>query len=162
VTDGGNATPEVRLRPVEDQDVDVFFAHQADPVAAEVAAFPSRDKARFAAHWAKIRSDPGVTLRTIEADGEVAGNIGCWQQDGMSLLGYWIGREYWGRGIATQALVRFLGEEPKRPLYAHVAVHNAGSIRLLQNAHFQRAHELESVAPVPADGVEELIFVLEA
>jgi RimJ/RimL family protein N-acetyltransferase len=160
VTGNREATPAVHLRPVEDRDIDVFFAHQADPVAAEMAAFPSRDKEQFAAHWAKIRADATTVLRAIVADGEVAGNIGSWQQDGQRLLGYWIGREQWGRGIATQALARFLTEhEPTRPVYAHVAVHNAGSIRVLEKAGFQRARELEDQAPPSDDGIDECVFV---
>ena len=155
-------TEDVRLRAVEDQDVDVFFDHQNDPEATEMAAFPSRDKDRFAAHWAKIRADDTTMQRTIVADGKVAGYIGSWQQDGQHLLGYWVGREYWGRGVATKALERLLDEVSVRPLHAHVAVHNASSIRVLQKCGFRRDHVAEAKEPPPEDGVEEYIFVLDA
>ncbi len=69
---------------VEDQDLDVFFDHQADPEAVEMAAFPTRNKDQFAAHWAKTRADDTAVLRTIVADGTVAGNIVSWEQDGRS------------------------------------------------------------------------------
>jgi RimJ/RimL family protein N-acetyltransferase len=153
---------EVRLRPVEDQDLGVFFDHQADPVAIEMAAFPARDKDQFAAHWAKIRADDTVVQRTIVADGTVAGNIASWEQDGQRLIGYWVGREHWGRGVATQALAQFVGQVIARPLHAHVAVHNAGSIRVLEKCAFRRDRVLEATAPTPDDGIEELIFVLDA
>jgi RimJ/RimL family protein N-acetyltransferase len=153
-------TAGVRLRAVEDEDLDVFFAHQTDPAALEMAAFPGRDKAQFVAHWAKIRADATVMQRTIVADGTVAGNIGSWHQDGQQLLGYWVGREHWGRGVATEALGQFLGEVPTRPLYAHVAVHNVGSARVLEKCGFRRDHVLEANAPAPDDGIEEFIFVL--
>ena len=91
-------TPAVRLRRVEDRDLDVFFDHQADPQAVEMAAFPARDKDRFAAHWAKVRADDTLVVRTIVAAGTVAGNIGSWPENGQQLLGYWVGREWWGRG----------------------------------------------------------------
>src|SRR4029453_6282825 len=119
-----DATPAVRLRGVEDQDLEVFFDHQADPQAVKMAAFPARDKDQFAAHWAKIRADDTAVVRTIVADGMVAGNIGSWLENGQRLIGYWVGREYWGRGVATQALARFVDEVSTRPLYARVAVHN--------------------------------------
>ena len=157
-----DAAHEVRLRPVEDQDLGVFFDHQADPEAIEMAAFPARDKDQFAAHWAKVRADDTVVLRTIVADGTVAGNIGSWEQDGQRLLGYWIGREHWGRGVATQALAQFVRQVTARPLHAHVAVHNAGSIRVLEKCAFRRDREQEASAPTPDDGIEELIFVLDA
>ena len=153
-------TPAVRLRDVEDRDIDVFFDHQADPQAVEMAAFPARDHDQFAAHWAKIRADETLLARTIVADGMVAGNIGSWPQDGQQLLGYWIGREYWGRGVATRALALFVDEVSIRPLYAHVAVHNVGSIRVLEKCGFQRDREQEAKAPAPDDGTGEFIFVL--
>ena len=157
-----DVTHEVRLRSVEDGDLDVFFDHQLDPKAIEMAAFPARDKDQFAAHWAKIRADDTMVVRTIVADGTVAGNIGSWQQNGQRLLGYWVGRAHWGRGVATEALARFVDELSTRPLYAHVAVHNVGSIRVLEKCGFRRDRVQEAKAPAPDDGVEEFIFVLDA
>ena len=84
-----DAIPEVQLRNVEDRDLEVFFDHQADPQAVEMAAFPARDRDQFTAHWAKIRADDTLVVRTIVADGMVAGNIGSWPQDGQQFLGYW-------------------------------------------------------------------------
>jgi RimJ/RimL family protein N-acetyltransferase len=157
-----DVTPAVRLRSVEDRDLDVFFDHQADPQAAEMAAFPSRNKDQVAEHWAKLRADDAKVVRTIVADGMVAGNIGSWQDNGQQLLGYWVGREFWGRGVATQALALFVDEVSIRPLYAHVAVHNVGSIRVLDKCGFWRDRLQEAKAPAPDDGIEEFIFVLNA
>ena len=157
-----DVTPSVRLRSVEDRDLDVFVDHQADPQAVEMAAFTARDKDQFAAHWAKVRADDTVVVRTIVADGVVAGNIGSWRENGQQLLGDWVGREYWGRGVATQALARFVDEVSIRPLYAHVAVHNVGSIRVLDKCGFRRDLVQEAKAPAPDDGIEEFIFVLKA
>jgi RimJ/RimL family protein N-acetyltransferase len=153
-------SPEVRLRAVEDSDLDVLFAHQADPVATEMAAFAARDRHQFDAHWAKLRLDDTVIVRTILADGVVAGTIVSWPDGADRLIGYWIGREHWGRGVATQALTRFVGEVPLRPLRAHVAEHNPGSIRVLQKCGFQRDPAREAQSAAPQDGVEELIYVL--
>jgi hypothetical protein len=88
----------VHLRGVEDQDLDVFFDHQADPEASEMAAFSARGKGQFAAHWAKIRADDANILRTIVADGTVAGNIVIWEEDGQRLVGCWVGA---GTGAAA-------------------------------------------------------------
>ena len=153
-------TPAVSLRNVEDRDLEVFFEHQTDPQAVEMAAFPARDKDQFAAHWAKLRGDDTLLVRTIVADGKVAGNIGSWPQDGQQLLGYWVGREFWGRGVATQALALLVEEVSIRPLYAHVAVHNVGSIRVLDKCGFRRDRAQEANAPAPDEGPGEFIFVL--
>ena len=157
-----DAIPEVQLRNVEDRDLEVFFDHQADPQAVEMAAFPARDKEQFAAHWAKVRADDANVLRTIVADGLVAGNIGSWQQDGQQFLGYWVGREFWGRGVGTQALALLVDEVSVRPLYAHVVVNNVGSIRVLEKCGFRRDRALEAREPAPDDGFEELVYVLRA
>ena len=74
--------------------------------------------------------------RTILADGQVAGNIGSWDQSGEREVGYWLGREFWGRGIATRALELFLTEVTIRPLYAHVVRHNRASRRVLEKCGF--------------------------
>ena len=92
----------------------------------------------------------------------VAGNIGSWQDNGQQLLGYWLGREWWGRAVATQALALFVNEVSIRPLYAHVAVHNVGSIRVLDKSGFRRDRVQEAKASAPDDGIEEFIFVLNA
>ena len=157
-----DVTPAVSLRIVEDRDLDVFFDHQADPQAVEMAAFPARDKDRFAAHWAKVRADDALVVRTIVADGKVAGNIGSWPENGQQLLGYWVGREWWGRGVATRALALLVDEVSVRPLYAHVVVHNVGSIRVLEKCGFRRDRVQEAKARASEDGIEELIFVRNA
>ena len=53
-----------------------------------------------------------------------------WEMSGLTLVGYWLGREFWGRGVATRALARFLGVVTGRPLHARVATNNQGSIRV--------------------------------
>src|SRR5262245_38300779 len=94
------------LRDVVESDVPVFFEHQRDPEATSMADFPARDREAFGAHWQRILCDEALTARTIVFEGHVAGNVGSWEQDGRRLVGYWLGREFWGKGLATQALAR--------------------------------------------------------
>jgi RimJ/RimL family protein N-acetyltransferase len=130
-------TNDVRLRAVESTDLPAFFEHQRDPEAAHMAAFPSRSYEAFMAHWAKILAGAnGAINRTIVFRDQVAGNIGCWEQDGERRVGYWIGREFWNRGVASAALILFLREVNVRPLHARVVKHNAASIRVLQKCGF--------------------------
>jgi RimJ/RimL family protein N-acetyltransferase len=53
------------------------------------------------------------------------------------MVGYWLGKAYWGRGIASSALALFLDDERHRPLLATVAAHNVGSRRVLEKAGFE-------------------------
>ena len=149
----------VRLRRVEPSDIEVFYDHQADPVAAAMAVFPSREHDAHVAQWQRILANPTGVALTIEADGSLAGNIVSWLDGEQRLIGYWIGRQFWGRGIASQA-VRLLVTEhlPERPLWAHVAASNAGSIKVLERNGFVLAPEQPGE---PAeDGVVELLYVL--
>ena len=148
---------EVRLRNVEPDDLPIFYEQQLEPDATRMAAFPARDRAAFDAHWeTNILGNPGAFTQTILVDGEVAGNVGSWAQEGTRLVGYWIGKEYWGKGVATRALAAFLHLVTDRPLYAHVVKHNIGSIRVLEKCGFS----LEQSVEVASDGVVELVLVL--
>ena len=151
-------TAQVRLRKVRDDDLEIFFRHQDDPEANRMANFDARDRDAFMAHWAKILREETGLIRTVESGGVVAGNIVSWQHDGERDVGYWIGRDHWGKGIATAALSAFLTEIDARPLHAHVVAHNLGSIRVLEKCGFQRT----STPPADAGGVEELLFRLDA
>jgi len=131
--------PDVTLRDVDDADLDVLFEHQRDPESIAMAAVPARDRAAFLAHWAKARGDETVTAKTIVVGGEVAGHVVSWTNGERREVGYWLGREFWGRGIATRALRGFLASEPVRPLHAHVARHNASSLRVLEKCGFAAA-----------------------
>jgi len=133
----GMSAPVVSLRAVEDGDLPFFFAWQSDEESFRMAAVPARDEEAFAAHWAKIRSNPDSTLRTIVADGVVVGNALSWTADEGRMVGYWVGKEHWGRGIASAALGLFLEIDGHRPMLATVAEHNAGSRRVLEKAGFQ-------------------------
>jgi len=144
---------DVHLRDVTEADLLIFFEHQEDPVASRMAAFLPRDREAFLAHWKKILGDAAIIKKTVLFRGEVAGNIVSFEQSAERLVGYWIGRSFWGRGIATRALSRFLVDVRARPLYAYVAKHNVASIRVLQKCGFTICARREGGSK---DGVEEL------
>lgn len=149
----------VRLRGVQPDDLPIFYEQQLDEDATRMAAFPARDRSAFDAHWAKnILGNPAAVMQTILLDGQVAGNIGSWRQDGVLLVGYWIGKQYWGKGVATRALAALLHLVTERPLHAHVARHNVASIRVLEKCGFCVEHG----ADVESFGEEtpEVVLVL--
>jgi RimJ/RimL family protein N-acetyltransferase len=151
----------IRLRPVEPTDIAVFYEHQADPAAAAMAVVTPRDLPTHIAHWDKvILSNPTNVTRTVLVDDAVAGNIGSWiDVDGKRMVGYVYGREFWGRGIASDALCQFLARDmTERPLYAHVANSNFGSQRVLEKNGFTRTSDHP---PVEADGTEPWLYSLD-
>jgi RimJ/RimL family protein N-acetyltransferase len=157
----GPSTGSVLLRDVTEADLPIFFEHQMDPDATRMAAFPARDREAFMTHWIRILADETITKKTILFDGQVAGNIVCFGQPAEREVGYWLGKEFWGKGIATRALLEFLRLVKTRPLYAHVAKHNTGSIRVLEKCGFKVIGEDRVLSNPPDEEIEELILKLE-
>ncbi len=152
---------EIELRDVKTGDLPRFFEHQLDPEATRMAAFPSRDKDAFMKHWKKIMKDKTVILKTILYHSQVAGNIVSWEQSGEREVGYWIGKDYWGKGIATEALSKFLGMVKDRPLYAYVAKHNVGSVRVLEKCGFTLLRSGKGATIRGGAEVDEVIMKLD-
>lgn len=154
----------VELRKVQDSDRPIFFEQQLDPVANQMAAFTAKDPAdeeAFEAHWAKITNDERITIRTILYNGQVAGHIESFERFGQPEVSYWLGRSYWGRGIASRALVLFLEIVAARPLYARAAKDNVASIRVLEKCGFVIAGEDRGFANARGQEIEEYILKLE-
>jgi RimJ/RimL family protein N-acetyltransferase len=143
------------LREVVAADLPVLFEYEHDPGAAEMAVFPPRDRDAFMAHWARTLASDSALTWTVVSDGEVAGNIGCWQDGERRLVGYWIGRKFWGRGLATQALAELVGIVDVRPLHAYVAEGNVASIRVLEKCGFVVVEKHAA-----GDGIDELLLEL--
>jgi RimJ/RimL family protein N-acetyltransferase len=83
-----------------------------------------------------------------------------WEQDGKRQIGYWIGRKFWGKGIASQALAQFLVVVKARPLYAYVAKHNTASIRVLEKNGFTISVEDSQFDSTNNEKIEEVLFQL--
>lgn len=161
-------TGDFLLRDVVDDDLPIFFEQQSDRAAIHMVAFATSEppqRAAFTAKWNKLRRDDTTTVKTILVDGKVVGNvlsfIAPWS--GKREVGYWIGREYWGRGIATRALTEFLAdEEPTRPIFAGLAKDNVGSLRVLQKCGFTVIGEAREFADARGTEIEELFLELRA
>lgn len=145
--------PVVRLRPVQEGDLETLYEHQADPAWAEMVGMPAREHDAFVDHMRTVLANPANMSRVIEADGEVVGSIGTFPVGDAREVGYSLGREHWGRGIATEALRLMLAEDPTRPLEAGTDPGNAASRRVLEKLGFRELHVDE------ADGF--VVFVLE-
>lgn len=128
---------KVTLRPVVEDDIHTFFRHQSDPASVQMAQVPPRDEAAYLARWTRLLADRTVVTRTIMVDSDVAGHVMSFDRDGVREFGYWLGREFWGQGIAGEAARQYLALERHRPLFAVVAEHNIASRRLLSRCGFR-------------------------
>src|SRR5580765_3908466 len=123
---------EHMLRDVVEADLPIFYQQQLDPESTRMAAFHAReDWTIFLAHWrTKVLGVPTCCKQTIVWNDRVAGYVSSWLQDERRLVAYWIGREYWGRGITCGPLADFRTHSPARPLPAFAGSHNIGSCRV--------------------------------
>jgi RimJ/RimL family protein N-acetyltransferase len=154
------------LRDVIQDDLPIFFEQQLDRDANYMAAFTAKDPSdrdAFTAHWHRILADATVIIRTILCDGQVAGSVLRYEEAGKPEVSYWLGKEYWGKGIATRALSEFLAHGNKmRPIYAGVAKDNLGSRRVLEKCGFTIIGESKGFANARGEDIEELILELRA
>ena len=94
---------------------------------------------------------PGTGL-AIEVEGEAAGGIGFVRGSDVERfsaeIGYWLGEQFWGRGIVTEALT-MVTEHAFRSfnvlrLFALPFADNIGSARVLEKAGYVREGTLRS------------------
>lgn len=157
-------TNELYLREVVNDDLPIFFEHQLDPDANFMAAFTAKDptnQAAFMAHWHKILADKTNIIQTIVCNGQVVGSVSSYEEEGKPEVTYWLGKEFWGKGIATWALSTFLAQHnPTRPIYARVAKDNPGSRRVLEKCGFTLIGESTGFANARGQAIEELLLEL--
>ncbi|MFI5711366.1 GNAT family N-acetyltransferase [Kribbella sp. NPDC051620] len=128
---------EVTLRPITTDDLPALFENQYDPASAAMAGVPSKEEADFYAHRERVEANPDNVTRAVVVDGELAGDVVSWADEGGRHVGYRIAQRFWGRGIATTALQLFLKEITERPLNADLLRSNVGSRRVLEKNGFR-------------------------
>ncbi len=156
---------EVLLRDVIAEDLPIFFEHQLDAEANHMAAFVAKDptdRDAFMAHWARNLGNDTGTIRTVLVDGQVAGHVLSYEESaGRPEVSYWIGKPYWGRGIATAALRAFLAQVVARPIYARAAKDHRASLRVLEKCGFRIVGEGEGFANARGREIEEFLLQLD-
>jgi len=145
----------VSLRPYQLDDADRLAVLLNDPdVTAMTASIPypyARSDAE--AFLSNARNDEGrVVGRAILLDGELVGGVGLGPRpNGREELGYWVGKAYWGQGIATRAVAQFLDAlrsiDLEGPIHAATVRSNEASQKVLLSNGFVFAGEGECITP---------------
>jgi RimJ/RimL family protein N-acetyltransferase len=151
------------LREVRDSDIAIFFEQQLDPVSNWQVAFTHEDPADEEAHnihFAKVLSDNSILMRIIVVDDEVAGYLTKYDLDGEPQIGFVLGREFWGKGIATKSLREFLALVTVRPIYGRTAFDNVASMKVLQKVGFVRTTEAEYFSHARGMDIVEVLWTL--
>ena len=157
-------TYDLRLREIEEDDLEVFFQNEQDPVASQMAAFTAldpSDRAGFGDRWTRIFADGNIVGRTILVDDAVVGSILVHNWFGDPEITYWIDRDHWGKGVASAAIREFLEIVEVRPLYARVALDNHGSRRVLEKCGFVVTGSESEYASARGEEIEELVLTLD-
>ncbi len=159
-----------RLRPFQSTDQAALqrLADDWDIARWLRDSFPHPYSAEDAAHWVAYACGPGQPwVYAIAVEGELVGCVGLTPGSDVfgrtAEIGYWIGRPFWGRGLAplaVQALVAWTwANTPFERLHAGVFAGNERSAKVLERCGFH----LESVRArgVCKAGVvlDELVYV---
>ena len=133
-------------------------------------AFPHPYRAIDAHQFiARARRMAPRTFCAIDADGRLAGGIGYTERLDVERIGaevgYWLGREFWGRGIATaalQLLTRYAFETNRelRRLWAVPFATNVASARVLEKAGYQFEGRLKKSVTKDGQTIDQLMYAV--
>jgi len=137
----------VTLRKWKRSDVDALakIANNKNIADSLRDLFPFPYKKKDAKTWIEnVKKDEPQANFCIEADGLVAGSIGFVLKEDVyrknAEVGYFIGEEFWGRGIATEAIRQIMEHIQNNfdvvRIYAEVFEHNIASMKALEKNGF--------------------------
>jgi len=153
----------VTLRPAVVDDIELFFQLQQDSVAVRMAAFtPANltDREVFETRWRRVLSDRSVVVKTVLVAGVAVGHVLKYVFGGEPEVSYWIAREHWDRGYATEAVRLLLVEITERPIYGRAAQDNVGSLAVLRHNGFTVSGEGVGPAAGRGEMVPEYVLTL--
>jgi RimJ/RimL family protein N-acetyltransferase len=147
-------TQRLVLKPATDEDKHAIAERLDDlDVARWLSNVPHPYTLSDAEEWIGIVAEsargevPGFKL-SIFMDDTLIGGVGLNHREGnVYELGYWLGKAFWGRGIATEAATGLLQHAeqalPDAQFVAHCMKGNLASSRVLEKLGFQIMGEVE-------------------
>lgn len=147
--------PRVNLRTYKDEDIAKLIRYLNDPVTTRhlTSAIPQPYTQSDAEYWVRHQSRE-IGAQAIEWEGQLVGDIsvvtGNFEKAYCAEIGYWLGREFWGRGIATEVLTLvsqyLLTHTAVVRITAQVFVGNTASCRVLEKCGFIQEARLHQAA----------------
>src|SRR5262249_33241135 len=104
----------------------------------------------------------------IEVDGAAVGGVGLILRDGVyrgtAEIGYWLGEEYWGRGIVTevvQAVTDYAFDAFRlHRIYAEVFEWNPASMRVLEKCGYQCEGRLRKSVTKDGEIIDAFLYAI--
>ena len=131
--------------------------------------FPHPYTVNDARRWLEmVVGQKQATNFAIDVAGEAVGGIGFTVQYDVARrsgeIGYWLGEEFWGRGIATEALIAvtdhaFSNYDVCR-LYAHVFDWNRASARVLEKAGYEFEGRMKQSVTKDGQTIDQLMYAM--
>ena len=162
-------TCTVRSWQWRDRDAIVRYANNRKVSINLRDRFPYPYTARDARNWLDVVVDQKpLTDFAIDVAGEAVGGIGFTPQHDVERrsaeIGYWLGEEFWGRGIATEALVavtdRAFSNYDVCRLYAHVFDWNGASARVLEKAGYVFEGRMQKSVTKNGQTIDQLMYAI--
>jgi RimJ/RimL family protein N-acetyltransferase len=151
-------TSKITIEPISAEHASDIQRLATDPVIAEMTRiphpYPANGAISFIEKSVEGRANGTDFVFAIKEDGILVGVCGlhCHDESRSNFeLGYWIGRPYWGKGIATEAVSQLVAcsltslHLPK--LYADCLERNAASQRVLEKNRFHPVSRRQNTDP---------------
>ncbi|HEY6160340.1 MAG TPA: GNAT family protein [Bacteroidia bacterium] len=161
----------LKLRPWLETDLDALVEHINDPGIAKFMTdqFPypcDAEKAR--SFIANANKHTPQRIFAIALNGEAAGAIGIHPKEDIDRknaeLGYWLGKEFWGKGIITAAIKQMVEYGFKNfdiaRIYARPFHTNIASQKALEKAGFKLEARFEKTIFKDGEFLDELIYAV--
>jgi RimJ/RimL family protein N-acetyltransferase len=153
----------VQLREVQKADIARFFEHHLEvrplPASASAADRTSREKT-FVDRWEKMLTDEKTLARAVVWNDAVAGFVVLSIQHQKPTISSWLGRDYWGKGIATGAVRDFLALIETRPVYARVSFDNLAALQVLRKIGFAIVEHDSFFSEAHGYDIDEMVLAL--
>ena len=163
----------INLRTLENSDAYFIYKNAKDREVSKYTHLPypyrlkyARDFVRMCQEHYKKKTDYELGIESKKT-GEIIGIISLMHIDNShrsAEVGYWLGNQYWRRGITKEALTLILdfGFNTLQlvKIYAKVLHPNLPSIRLLQSAGFRYEGRIRKSVLREGSWFDELLFAL--
>lgn len=145
----------IKLRPHDKNDIPFLIKYLNDPQVTQflTSAIPQPYTQADAEYWVH-QSSRQLGAQAIEYNGVYVGDTGAergyFERAQSAQLGYWLARDYWGKGIATAAITlqtqQLFATTPLVRIAAHVFQGNTASCRVLEKCGYTQEALLKQAA----------------
>jgi RimJ/RimL family protein N-acetyltransferase len=158
-------TQRLRMRRVRAGDLDAIHAIMSDPETMRFWSSPPHAARAETERWfasmmaADLAGESDEFI--LEHLGAVIGKLGAWR---LPEVGFFLRRDCWGRGLASEALHRFAGYARRRGaecLTADVDPRNAACLGVLSNCGFRETGRAKATYVVDGEVRDSIYLKLE-